>query len=535
MKKQFFLWASALLLAASASAEMNDDHDRDHNNRPPPPLYDEPYRPQYHFSPPMHFMNDPNGEVYFNGTFHLYYQYNPTQLVAGNQAWGHATSTDLIHWKNAVPQIAIPEALTPPLNGQIFTGSAVVDSNNTSGFFTGHPGQALVAIYTLNQPTREVQNVAYSLDNGFTYTNFSGNPVLNSPTGDNPNFRDPYVFFYAPTNSWIMSVALPRAHQVLIYRSTDLIHWGPLPVSTFGPSGVDGFQWETPNLFQVPVQGTNQKKWVLMVGINPGAPLGGSIDEYFVGNFDGTTFTADDTVARLTDFGKDFYAAQVYNNDPLGRAVVVGWMSNWQYTQVVPTTPWRGNFTIPRVLSVLQNKNQTQTGGLLVQTPLSLDSLHDKTLFNGSAQVSDGSPLKISLQHNGSFEFTTTLVAQPTPGEQQQRLNINIRNSEGETVTVGYDWSQGQLYVNRGDTDGFNNPFFTDKFSAWEQNPDNSIKLHVFVDRATLEVFVDDGVQVCSISFFMRHGPPTEMQLEAENNSVTVQNLTAFSLKSIWR
>jgi levanase len=272
-----------------------------------------------------------------------------------------------------------------------------------------------------------------------------------------------------------------------------------------------------------------------MVGINPGAPLGGSIDEYFVGNFDGTTFTADDTVARLTDFGKDFYAAQVYNNDPLGRAVVVGWMSNWQYTQVVPTTPWRGNFTIPRVLSVLQNKNQTQTGGLLVQTPLSFDSLHDKTLFNGSAQVSDGSPLKISLHHNGSFEFTTTLVAQPTPGQQQQLLNINISNSEGETVTVGYDWAQGQVYVNRGDTDGFNNPFFTDKFSAWEQNPDNSIKLHVFVDRATLEVFVDDGVQVCSISFFMRHGPPKEMELEAVNNSVTVQNLTAYSLKSIWR
>jgi fructan beta-fructosidase len=533
MKKQSLLLASAFLLAASASAQTSDVASGNQNKGFP--LYNEPYRPQYHFSPPMHFMNDPNGLVYFNGTYHLYYQYNPLQLVAGHQAWGHATSSDLIHWKNANPQIAIPESVTPPLQGQIFTGSAVVDSNNTSGFFTGHPGQALVAIYTLNQPTREVQNVAYSLDNGLTYTNFSGNPVLNSPTGDNPNFRDPYVFFYAPTNSWIMTVALPRAHQVLIYRSTDLIHWGPLPVSTFGPAGVDGFQWETPNLFQVPVQGTNQKKWVLMVGINPGAPQGGSIDEYFVGNFDGTTFTADDTVSRLMDFGKDFYAAQVYNNDPNGRAIAVGWMSNWQYTQVVPTSPWRGNFTLPRVLSVLQNKNQTQTGALLIETPLSLDSLHDETLFNGSAQVSDGSPLTISLNHNASFEFTTTLVAQPTPGEQQQRLNINIRNSAKEEVTVGYDWSQGQVYVNRGETDGFSNPFFTDKFAAWEANPDNSIKLHVFVDRSTLEVFVDDGVQVCSTTFFMRHGPPTEMQLEAENNSVTVQNLTVFSLKSIWR
>ena len=241
-----------------------------------------------HFSPPIQFMNDPNGLVYFNGAYQLYYQYNPLQLVAGNQSWGHALSTDLIHWKNANPLIAIPEALTGPLAGQIFTGSAVVDSNNTSGFFTGHPGQALVAIYTLNQPTREVQNIAYSLDNGLTYTDYSGNPVLNSPTGDNPNFRDPKVFFYAPTNSWIMSVALPRAHQVLIYRSPDLIHWGPLPVSTFGPAGIDGYQWECPNLFPVPVQGTNQQKWVLMVGVNPGAPQGGSMDEYFVGNFDGT-------------------------------------------------------------------------------------------------------------------------------------------------------------------------------------------------------------------------------------------------------
>jgi levanase len=327
-----------------------------------------------------------------------------------------------------------------------------------------------------------------------------------------------------------MTVALPRAHQVLIYSSPDLKNWTQL--STFGPGGVDGFQWECPNLFPVPVQGTNQTKWVMMVGINPGAPQGG--DEYFVGNFDGTTFTADDTVARLMDFGKDFYAAQTYNNDPQGRTIVVGWMSNWQYTQLVPTTPWRGIFALPRVLSVLQNKNQTQTGALLIQTPLSLDSLHDKTLFNGSAQVSDGSPLTISLHHNASFEFTTTLVAQPN-GQQQQTLNINIRNSEGETVTVGYDWAQGQVYVNRGETDGFSNPFFTDKFAVWESNPDNSIKLHVLVDRSTLELFVDDGVQVASTTFFIRNGPPTEMQLEAENNSVTVQNLTAYSLKSIWR
>jgi sucrose-6-phosphate hydrolase SacC (GH32 family) len=528
MKKKYLHLASALLLAASAVTQSV-------TAQPGSPLYNEPYRPQYHFSPPMHFMNDPNGLVYFNGTYELYYQYNPLQLVAGNQSWGHATSSDLIHWVNANPQIAIPQILSGPLQGEIFTGSAVVDSTNTSGFFTGHPGQALVAIYTLNQPTREVQNIAYSLDNGLTYTNYSGDPVLNSPTGDNPNFRDPKVFWYAPTSTWVMTVALPRAHQVLVYHSTDLIHWGTMPVSTFGPAGIDGYQWECPNLYPVPVQGTSQTKWVLMVGFNPGAPQGGSMDEYFVGNFDGTTFTADDTVGRLMDFGKDFYAAQTYNNDPLGRTIVVGWMSNWQYTQVVPTYPWRGIFALPRILSVLQDQNQTQTGALLVQTPISLDSLHEKTLFNGSAQVSDSSPLSISLHGNSSFELETTLVAQPISGQLQQRLNIDIRNRAGETVTVGYDWSQGQVYVDRGQTQGFRNPFFTDKFAAWEANANNSIELHVFVDRSTLEVFVDNGVQVASTSFFMLHGPPTELELNAENNNVTVQNLTVYSLKSIWR
>jgi sucrose-6-phosphate hydrolase SacC (GH32 family) len=235
------------------------------------------------------------------------------------------------------------------------------------------------------------------------------------------------------------------------------------------------------------------------------------------------------------DFGKDFYAAQTYNNDPLGRTIVVGWMSNWQYTQVVPTYPWRGIFALPRVLSVLQDQNQTQTGELLVQTPISLDSLHEKTLFNGSAQVSDGSPLFISTKGKSSFEFDTTMVAQPISGQQQQRLYIDISNDAGETVSVGYDWSQGQVFVDRGRTTGFFDPFFTDKFAAWDANANNSIELHVFVDRSTLEVFVNGGIEVCTTTFFMQHGPPTQMQLRALNNSVTVSNLTAYSLKSIWR
>jgi len=519
MKKQSLLLASACLLAASAVAQPFNPAATE--QAAAFPLYNEPYRPQYHFSPAMHFMNDPNGLVYFKGIYHLYYQYNPLELVAGHQAWGHAVSTDLLHWRHL--PIAIPEMTTGPVTGQIFTGSAVVDNNNTSGFFSGVPGGGLVAIYTLNEPTKEVQNVAYSLDNGTSYIEYQGNPVLDL---QNRDFRDPKVFWYAPGHRWIMAVALPRAHQVLFYGSPNLKNWSFL--SAFGPAGIEAFQWETPNLNEVPVQGTNQTKWVLIVGINPGAPLGGSINEYFVGTFDGTTFKADDPVARLMDFGKDFYATQTYNNTPTGDVIEVGWLSNWQYTQVVPTSPWRGVFTVPRILSLRQNP--TQTGALLVQTPLSLASLRDKTLFDGATTVNPGTPLSISSQGNGSFEFETTVV-----GGDKGRLNINIRNGAGEQVTVGYDWDQGQVFVDRGQALGFSNPFFTNDFAAWESNPDGSIKLHVLVDRSVLEVFVDDGVQVCTSSFFMRNGPPTEIQWQAENAPVLVQDLAAYSLKSVWR
>jgi sucrose-6-phosphate hydrolase SacC (GH32 family) len=507
----FLLSASAVVLSLSPIATGQTGF----------PLYNEPYRPQYHFSPAMHFMNDPNGLVFFNGLYHLYYQYNPLGLVAANQSWGHATSTDLIHWKNL--PIAIPEMTTGPVTGQIFTGSAVVDANNTSGFFNGVKGGGLVAVYTLNEPTKEVQNVAYSLDNGTSYIEYQGNPVLDL---QNPNFRDPKVFWYAPGHRWIMTVALPQAHEVLFYWSPDLKDWKFL--SSFGPAGYEGFQYECPNLFQVPVQGTNEKKWVLVVAINPGAPLGGSMNEYFVGNFDGTSFTADDGVARLMDFGKDFYAVQTYNNTPNGDAIAVGWMSNWQYTQMVPTFPWRGVFTVPRILSLRQNP--TQTGALLAQAPISLAALHEKTLFNGSTMVSPGSPLTISSQGNSSFEFETTVV-----GGDAGRLDINIRNAAGEQVTVGVDWdNNGQVYVERGQTNGFSNRYFTNDFSTQEANPDNSITLHVLVDRSVLEVFVDDGIQVCTSSFFMAQGPPTEMQWQATNSPVLVQDLEAYTLKSIW-
>jgi fructan beta-fructosidase len=518
MRKDSLLLASACFLAASASAQSLDSLSS--SPAVTAPLYNEQYRPQYHYSPPMNFMNDPNGLVYFNGTYHLYFQYNATGITAGNQNWGHATSTDLIHWKNASPFIAI--ASDPANNDFIYSGSAVVDFNNTSGFFNGISGGGLVAIYTLAiYPVKQEQDIAYSVDGGFTYTKYAGNPVLDLNAA---NFRDPYVFWYPLTQRWIMAVSLANDHQILFYSSTNLKKWNYM--SSFGPAGTLGVAYEVPNLIQVPIEGTNQKKWVLLVGINPGAPLGGSATQYFIGDFDGRRFKADDAVNRWMEFGKDAYAMETYNDLPTQDVIAITWVGNWQYAQQVPTSPWRGAQSVARHLTLRQT---TSDGLILVQQPISLVGLHDRQLFQGSRQISDGSPLNISLQQNTSFEFETTVSA-----DAQQQLNIDVRNANGEKLTIGYDWGAQQMYVNRGDTGGFVNPFFTNDVSTFIAPTSGQIKLHALLDRSVLELYVNDGERVSTTVYFMEK-PATELRLSAVNGTVTVQNLSAFSMKSIWR
>ncbi|RSH82822.1 hypothetical protein EHS25_005812 [Saitozyma podzolica] len=260
--------------------------------------YTGPLRPQVHFSPPKGFMNDPNGlHVDRNGTWHMYYQYNPTDVVAGNQHWGHATSRDLYHWTNQ------PIALFPPNSTSgIFTGSAVIDSNNTSGFFP-NTTDGVVAIYTLNTATKQVQELAYSYDGGYSFTPYSGNPVID--VGSN-QFRDPKVIWYE--DHWVMALSYATEFTVGIYTSPNLKDW--THASNFTHAGLLGLQYECPNLVEVPFKNSSGTGWVLGIGINPGAPLGGSIDQYIPGQFNGTHFTAFDSAARIADFGKDNYAGQ---------------------------------------------------------------------------------------------------------------------------------------------------------------------------------------------------------------------------------
>lgn len=310
--------------------------------------FKEPFRSQYHFTPERGWMNDPNGLVYNNGVYHLFYQYYPHATVWGPMHWGHATSTDLIRWEHK------PVALYPDENGLIFSGSAVVDKYNTSGF--GSNGQVpMVAVYTyhfmqgekIGRDDFQTQGIAFSLDNGETWTKYAGNPVIgNKGTRD---LRDPKVFWHEATKSWIM--ALVAGNHVKFYRSQNLKDWGN--ISDFGiDQGAHGGVWECPDLFPLKVEGSDKEKWVLIISIGNGGPNGGSGTQYFVGDFDGTTFTSDQKEYKWLDWGTDNYAGVTYNQVPNGDRIFIGWMSNWQYALTTPTSNWRSAMTLPRKLTL---------------------------------------------------------------------------------------------------------------------------------------------------------------------------------------
>jgi fructan beta-fructosidase len=302
-------------------------------------LYHEPYRPQVHFSPKTMWVNDPNGMVYYKGTYHLFFQHYPKATVWGPMHWGHAVSKDLIHWKQ------MPIALYPDKLGYIFSGSVVVDENNTSGFGTKSK-PAMVAIFTHHDPKGEKsgssvfqnQSIAYSLDEGTTWTKYTGNPVLKNP--GIKDFRDPKVFWYAAGNKWVMSLA--TKDRITFYSSPNLKDWKK--ESDFGQMlGAHGGVWECPDLFPLKLNG--KEYWVLLVSINPGGPNGGSATQYFVGHFDGKTFTPSSNQTKWIDYGPDNYAGVTWGNTG-NRKIFLGWMGNWFYANDVPTLKWRNAMTI---------------------------------------------------------------------------------------------------------------------------------------------------------------------------------------------
>lgn len=440
--------------------------------------YREQYRPQIHFSPAAHWINDPNGMVYFNHTYHLFFQYYPDATVWGPMHWGHATSTDLVHWKE------LPIALYPDSLGYIFSGSAVVDSNNTSGF--GKNGKIpLVAIFTHHDPKGEKagtdnfqnQSLAYSLDNGVTWTKYAGNPVLKNP--GIKDFRDPKVMWYAPKKKWIMTLA--TKDRITFYVSPDLKRWKK--ESEFGLTiGAHGGVWECPDLFPLKLNGKTY--WVLIVNINPGGPNGGSATQYFTGDFNGSKFTPRDTKTRWLDYGPDEYAGVTWGNTG-NRKIFLGWMSNWEYANQVPTVKWRNAMTIPRELSLKTVKGEVLLASLPVKE---LNAITSKTLVLKPAVKPDQDLLADLNKQYKQFKLDAKLNA-------QSDFKIKLSNDEGEMIVVGYDQQKQNYYIDRSASGKIDfNPNFAKTAYAPRLAYAKTSDIHLIIDASSIEFFADGGL-----------------------------------------
>ena len=482
--------------------------------------YREKYRPQFHFTPRMNWMNDPNGLVYFDGEYHLFYQHNPHGNSWGHMSWGHAVSRDLVHWRH------LPIALYEEYGVMIFSGCCVVDHNNTSRF--GKNGKPpMVAIYTGHGLGKQTQDIAYSNDRGRTWTKYEGNPVIDKNEAD---FRDPKVFWHEPTGNWIMVVSMATDKYVEFYSSADLKTWTYL--SKFGPAGVKGKpNWECPDIFELPIEGEIDKtKWVLEVDMGAGSVAGGSGGEYFIGEFDGREFKCDHDLnqSQWVDYGRDFYAPVSFSDIPRsdGRRIWIGWMNNWE-TSLVPTKPWRSAMSIPRVLS-LRNSGDTYR---LVQTPVKeIESLRGKLITLSNVTV-DGDKSLSSLGVSGDrLEVMATLAI-----GDAETCGLKFRVGANEETVVAYNTSSGKLFVDRtksGETDF--HPAFAGVHSAPVKLVDGKIKLHIYVDSSSIEVFANDGATVLTERIFPG---PTSVDVWGfcQGGKALISELKAWNLQSIWR
>jgi fructan beta-fructosidase len=446
--------------------------------------YKEKYRPAYHFTPVYGWMNDPNGMVYLDGEYHLFYQYNPFGAMWGNMHWGHAVSTDLTSWTY------LPVAIGPDSLGAIFSGSAVIDKYNTAGFGEN----AMVAIYT-SAGKVQTQSIAYSTDKGRTFTKYDKNPVIANP--DIPDFRDPKVFWHKESNQWVMALATKQT--ITFYGSPNLKEWSRL--SEFGEGiGDHGGVWECPDLF--PLSYNGKTKWVLLVSINPGGPNGGSATQYFVGDFDGKTFKPDALPYPLwIDYGRDNYAGVTWSNIPEadGRRIFIGWMSNWDYANQVPSKYFRSANTVSRELKLASNGNHL----ILISYPVKeINALKnkEKNLIDDVTVKAEYRIEKLLSVNEGTYEIEFTL--QP---ENTDIFGFSLENTKNEKIEVKFDKAAKQIILDRR-TSGLS--AFKDNFASEMKAPltaGKEYRIRLLVDKASVELFVNEGETVMTSIFF-----PTE-------------------------
>lgn len=454
----------------------------------------EKYRPTYHFSPKYGWMNDPNGMVYHNGEYHLFYQYNPYASVWGNMHWGHAVSKDLKRWEH------LPIAIAPDTLGTVFSGSAVIDKDNTAGFGEN----TMVAIYTSAGET-QTQSIAYSSDNGRTFTKYEGNPVLSDP--NIIDFRDPKVFWHDATQKWVMSLA--TSQTITFYGSKNLKEWEKL--SEFGEGiGAHGGVWECPDLFPLVYNG--RTKWVLLVNINPGGPNGGSGTQYFIGSFDGKTFKADEmSYPMWLDYGRDNYAGVTWSGAPNDRRIFIGWMSNWDYANRVPTVNFRSASTLPRELKLTHNGKHSVVSNPPIEEMIGLryetKKLHDIRVKK--AYTID----KLLCNNDGSYELEMTIKT-----EDKSDFSFKLGNQMEEEMKYSFDLITEELIIDRsksGITD-FSKSFASEVIRA-PLVKKNIYKIRLFIDNASSELFVDDG-ELTSTNIMFPTEPYNTLEFEGNIN-----------------
>lgn len=477
----------------------------------PTPSESDPWRPAAHLTAAQNWINDPNGLVYENGTYHAFYQHNPHGNFWGDMSWGHSTSTDLVHWTQQ------PVALEGSASEEIFSGAIVPDTRNASGLGTAD-NPPLVALYTSSYGDggalpkgSQAQSVAYSLDHGTSWTKYKGNPVLSLQPASS-NFRDPKITWYEPGKYWVMTTVVADAQVVKLFKSTDLLHWNFL--SDFAGAGAQGGLWEVPELLQMDVDGSNGlKKWVMILSINPGGIAGGSGTQYFVGDFDGTRFTAEHaakpgdplTESQWLDHGADFYAANSISGAPGGKPVLLGWMGNWDYAQSVPSTPWRGSMAIPRQLTLVPAGNRFELHSTIA--PVAVGALTDvqtNEVHGQNLTITD------STDSLGSgFGSRTQLIDADMDVAGTAEAGLVLRASaDGKAgLRISYNRAGQTLKVDRSAAGTSN---FSPKFSPYHQASvpmkDGRIHLRILLDSSSVEVFADDGSAVISDIFFPQWG-----------------------------
>ena len=472
------------------------------------------YRPFYHQSPEYGWMNDPNGMFYENGRWHLFYQWNPYGSKWQNMTWGHATSTDLINWEHHGAAI-VPDGL-----GSIFSGSCVIDRNNTAGFGR----DAVIALYT-SAGASQIQSLAYSNDNGMTFTPYKGNPILTLES----EARDPNMFWNDRTKEWNLILAHALDFEMLIFTSPDLKKWTLQSAFGKGLGSQDGV-WECPDLFELPVDGTDRKKWVIIANINPGGPFGGSATQYFIGDFDGKTFTPDKDASgkvptKWMDFGKDHYATVSWSDAPANRRAVIGWMSNWQYAADVPTQQYRSANTLPRDVELFTG-DDGQVYLASVPSP-EMANLRNAVVASASKKGLGKKPASFNLPaaKNGACEIVADIDA-----KSASEVTLTLGNKIGNKVDIVYNVKEHTISVDRRESGIVN---FSENFPCVTVAPtfenNGKLNLRIFLDSSSVELFANNGKSVQTNLVFPEE-PYTTLSLRAVGNA-RLDNLKIYSIK----